>query len=252
MSVSRSVVYFGYLGDEETDAGTVRQRLAYMDRQLQWLADLIGMAADPVEVLVPYVAPRCRDAEVQAVVARHGFQIDAASVDADRRNRFEYPGFRAVKALAGRSASDDLIYYCHSKGIVQLAESKMGLFRLHSHVGLTADLAALTADPGLTRAGLFPARFGWCWYNFFWIKAGYMAGLTVEESNDRYHFEALIGGDRRDKEGYRGVLPLIDRLPFEDTGIARQPWYRPEETASPTLDATHARYAGMARPPVQP
>ena len=247
MSISRSIVYFAYLGDEDTDSEVVRQRLSFMDDQLQWLSDLIHASGNPIEVLVPYVAPRASDADVHAAISRHGFRIDPASIRSDRRNRFEYPGFRAMKTLAEGCASDDLIYYCHSKGIVQLCPSAMGLFRLHTEVGLTADLGILTADPALTRAGLFPSQPGWCWHNFFWIKAGYMAGLPVEESADRYHFEALIGGPR-DKEGYRSVLPLIDRLPFDDTGIAVKPWYRPEETTSPALVATCYHYASLASP----
>jgi len=245
MSISRSVVYFGYLGDEGTDDDLLGQRLAFMDRQLRWLSDLIEMLGGGIEVLVPYVAPLAWDGEVERVVSRYGFRIDPTSVLADRRNRFEYPGFRAMKALAETRAPGDLIYYCHSKGIVHLDEGKMGIFRLHTEVGLTADLQRLTGNPKLTKAGLFPSRLGWCWYNFFWVKAGHMAGLAVEESADRYHFEALIG-DRNDPEGYRTVLPLVDRLPFADTGIAVKPWYRAEETSSPALTATYDRYAGMA------
>lgn len=247
MSISRSVVYFAYLGDEGTDADVVRRRLAFMASQLQWLSDLIAMSGQRIEVLVPYVAPRAWDAEVQGAIARHGFGIDPASVVSDRRNSFEYPGFRAMQTLARQSAPDDLIYYCHSKGIVQLSQGKMGLFRLHTTVGLTADLCRVTAEPGLSRAGLFPSKFGWCFYNFFWIKAGYMAGLAVEESADRYHFEALIG-DPGDREGYRGVLSLTDRLPYEDRGIPAKPWYRPAETASPELSVTYGRYARMRSP----
>lgn len=247
MSISKSIVYFGYLGDEDADGGVVRQRLSFMDRQLRWLSDLMEAAGERIEVLVPYVAPRGWDAEVHGVITHYGFQIDPASIRSERHNTFEYPGFRALKRLAEQSDPDNLLYYCHSKGIVQLDESKMGLFRLHVEVGLMAALDMLAANPALTRAGIFPYKFGWCWYNFFWIKAGYMAGLTVEESSDRYHFEALIG-DRDDKEGYRGVLPLIDRLPIEDTGIAVKPWYRAEETSSPVLFATYDRYAGMQSP----
>lgn len=244
MHISRSVVYFGYLGDEDSDGDVVRRRLSFMGEQLQWLSELIAASRDRIEVLVPYVAPRAWDAEVHSAIARHGFRIDPASIHSDRRNRFEYPGFRAMKTLAEGLAPDDLIYYCHSKGILQLSPSKMGLFRLHTEVGLTANLDMLTTNPGLTRAGLFPSQPGWCWHNFFWIKADYMAGLTVEESADRYHFEALIGG-QRDREGYRGVLPLIDRLPFDATGIAAKPWYRPEETTSPALIATCYHYASL-------
>lgn len=251
MSMRRSVVYFAYLGDEATEAGVVGQRLAFMERQLAWLADLVAATPDPIDVLVPYVAPRAWDAEVERAVTRHGFRIDPASLAADRRNSFEYPGFRALKALAHASAPDDLIYYCHSKGIVQLAAGKMGLFMLHTQVGLTADLGLLTADPSLTKAGLFPSRFGWCWYNFFWIKAGAMAALPVAESDDRYHFEALIGGEPRDKEGFRSVLSLIDQLAIEDSGVAIQHWYRPEETISPQLSAAYARLAAQSRPDIK-
>lgn len=248
MSVARSIVYFAYLGDEGSDGGLVRQRLVYMERQLAWLADLLAGGADPASVLVPYVAPRSWDDDVHRAIERHGFAVDAASVGAERRNTFEYRGFAALKALAEAADPTTLLYYCHSKGIVHLEELKMGLFRLHTRVGLTTDLAALIEDSAITRAGLFPSRFGWCWYNFFWIKAGRMARLPVEESADRYQFEALIG-ERGDKEGYRGVLPLIDRVPFEHHGIVAQPWYRPADTTTPTLDDSYARYARMASPP---
>lgn len=248
MTAAKHVVYFAYLGgDEGTEYEVVRRRLSFMENQLSWLARLVEQSGESIEVLMPYVAPRAWDADVHRVASRHGARIDPESVRSDRFNRFEYEGFRALKALAARSAPDTLIYYCHSKGIVQLAESKMGLFRLHTEVGLRASLDRLVQDAALNRAGLFPSRFGWCWYNFFWIKAGYMAGLPVVESLDRYHFEALIGGPR-DKEAYRFVLPLIDRLPFEVTGISLKPWYRPEETTSPNLAETYARYARLTSP----
>jgi hypothetical protein len=247
MSNSRSIVYFAYLGDGDTPDDLVRRRLSFMDRQLRWLADLIAAQPWRIDVLVPYVAPIAFDTEVHDLITRHGFRIDPDSTLPDRRNRFEYPGFRAMKALAAASPPDHLIYYCHSKGIVQLAERKMGLFRLHTEIGLTADLAALQANPALTRACLFSSKFGWCFFNFFWIKAGYMAGLTVAESDDRFHFEALVG-DPTDRQGYRGVLPLIDRLSFEDTGLAARHWYRPSETDTPALSATYDLYAGMTSP----
>lgn len=250
--IRKSVVYYGYLGEEGTDDEILRQRLGFMEVQLQWLADLITLSPEPIDVLVAYLAPTPWDDAVRAIASRRGFRIDpACSADDERRNRFEYPGFRAMKALALTAAPDDLIYYCHSKGIVQLSPTKMGLFRLHSHVGLTADLSAMIADPAITRAGIFPSKRGWCWHNFFWIKAGHMAALPVEESADRYHFEALIG-DYDDIEGYKGVLPLIDRLPFDATGIEARPWYRPAETGSPTLTATCGRYAAMPSPAPRP
>lgn len=243
MGSARSVVYFAYLGEEGSDGATVAARFAFMERQLRWLAPLVADAP----VTVAYVAPRSWDAAVARAVDVHGFRLDPLSVAGERRNTFEYPGFRAMQAIARRSALGDLLYYCHSKGIVGCDEGKMGLFRLHTALGLATDLADFTVDPALTRATIFPARFGWCWYNFFWVKAGYMAARTVAEHHDRYEFEALIG-NRGDREGYRAVLPLIGRLPVAVTGIAPQPWYRAEETSSAALAATYARYAAMASP----
>jgi len=248
MNAAATVVYFAYLGDEAMDAAMVEARLGFMERQLQWLAALIAPSARRIDVIVPYVAPRAWDGEVDRAVKRHGFRLDEASIDAERVNRFEYPGFRAMKALAGQASPDHLLYYCHSKGIFDLDERKMGLFRLHSQVGLTAPLDRLAGDQGVTRAGLFPCRYGWCWYNFFWIKAGYMAGLAVEESAHRHDFEALIG-DRSDPEGFRGVLSLADQLPCADLGLAVRPWYRPEELAAPGLCAAYDAYALMEAPP---
>jgi hypothetical protein len=71
--------------------------------------------------------------------------------------------------------------------------------------------------------------------------------LASAPAEDRYHFEALIGGVR-DKEAFKAVLPLIDRLPCEATEIALKPWYRPEETSSPALQETYARYAARTSP----
>jgi hypothetical protein len=247
MHIARSIIYFAYLGDEDTEGELAQRRLSFIERQLQWLSDLIGASSDKVELLMAYAAPRAWDTEVHRAAARHGFAIDPLSVSSDRLNRFEYPGFRAMKALAQRSSPDALIYYCHSKGAGQLDERKMGLFRLHTQVALTSELDQFVADPALTRAGLFPSRYGWCWFNLFWIKARYMAGLAVEESADRHQFEELIG-DRSDSHAFRHVLPLIDRLPFEQTGITPKPWYRPDETRSPALLATYDRYAGMSSP----
>lgn len=247
MNVVRSIVYYAYLGDEHSPDDLVGQRLAFMERQLGWLSDLVRGMNERADVLVSYVAPRRWDVDLDRTVRNHGFAVDPESVRADRRNTFEYRGFTAMKALAQVADPNRLIYYCHSKGIVHLEEYKMGIFRLHTHVGLTADLTALIEDPDLTRAGLFPYKFGWCWYNFFWIKAVRMAGLPVEEAADRYQFEALIG-DRGDKEGFRGVLSLLDQVPFEDTGIASQPWYRPDETTTPTLMRAYARYAELTTP----
>jgi len=244
---ARSIVYFAYLGDEDTESDLASRRLSFVERQFQWLSQLVVASPDKIEVVVAYVAPRSWDAELHRSATRHGFAIDPLSIASDRTNRFEYPGFRAMKALAARSAFDDLIYYCHSKGAAQLDDRKMGLFRLHTEVGLTADLGRLARDPSLTRAGMFPSRYGWCWFNFFWIKAGYMAGLTVTESADRHKFEELIG-DRGDMHAYRHVLPLIDRVPFEDTGIPAKAWYRPEETKSAVLLATYDRYACLESP----
>ncbi len=249
MSIARSAVYFAYLGEEGTEEAVVRQRFEFMGRQLRWLAGLVEASPHETGVLVAYVAPRTWDADIHRVAAQYAFRIDPASLASDRRNRYEYPGIRAMKTLAEGSAPDHLIFYCHSKGIVELDESKMGMFRLHTEVGLTADIDPLVTDPSLTRAGMFPFRYGWCWYNFFWIKAGYMARLPVAESTDRYYFEEVIG-DRGNKEGYKGVLPLIDRVPFEDTGIPVKHWYYPEETTSPTLLATFDRYARMSSPPL--
>jgi len=244
---ARSIVYFAYLGDEDTQSDLVGRRLSFVERQFQWLSQLLEAVPDRIEVIVAYVAPRVWDAELHRSAARHGFAIDPVSIASDRTNRFEYPGFQAMRALAARSAPDDLIYYCHSKGATQLDDRKMGLFRLHTEVGLTADLGRLAGDPTLTRAGMFPSRYGWCWFNFFWVKAGYMAGLTVTESADRHQFEELIG-DRGDMHAYRRVLPLIDRVPFEETGIPPKAWYRPEETRSAVLLATYDRYARLQAP----
>jgi hypothetical protein len=241
----RSLVYFAYIGDDATPDGPVPRRIAFMESQLQWIAALIQASGLHYEVVVPYVAPRKWDAAVHDIIQRYGFRIDPASVAASRINRFEYLGFRALKEIAEAAADPDhLIYYCHSKGITQLSPSKMGLFRLHTHIGLTADLRQLAAEPRLTRATLFPSKFGWCFYNFFWIKARYMAGLTVDESADRYAFESLVG-DPTDREGYRGVLPLIGLLPQSERGLPASDWYRASDTSSPELTATYDRYATL-------
>ncbi len=101
------IVYFGYLGDEASDDAVVEQRLAYMDGQMRWLAQLVARLRDGGHVLVPYVAPRRWDEAVHAGIAAHGFAVDQMSVGDERRNRFEYPGFRALKSLAETLPPDE-------------------------------------------------------------------------------------------------------------------------------------------------
>ena len=52
MNIRRSIVYFGYLGDEGTDDEIVRLRLGFMESQLQWLSDLIVMSGQPLEARI--------------------------------------------------------------------------------------------------------------------------------------------------------------------------------------------------------
>jgi hypothetical protein len=56
-------------------------------------------------------------------------------------------------------------------------------------------------------------------------------------------------GDPTDREGYRGVLPLIGLLPESDRGLPASEWYRASETSSPELTAAYDRYANIAAVP---
>lgn len=226
MTQTKTILYFGFIGASDIDHGVAEARMDYMGQQMHWLA---LKAPDASRLFLTYTAPEWLDGPIASLAKQHGFDVLPELSDTRRRNTFEYPGFLALSDLAAKSEGNDLIFYCHSKGIVELSSTKMGLFKLHTEVCLAADLSMMTA-----KAGLFPSEFGWVWNNIFWAKAWFLQTLTVPESANRYTYEALIG-DKAAPRAYETVLQLIDLVGQDVSGIPSQPFYQPHETASAKL-----------------
>lgn|GEM_PF-1702585 len=234
----KTLVYFGYIGDEETDDRTINDRLSFMERQLNWIDFHINRYEIDCKLVMTYTAPAAIDSKIDKLAARYHFSVFQQGLDdplSERRhNRFEMPGFVALEALSRAADDSDLFFYCHSKGIFDLNELKMGVFRLHTSICLLADLDKLASNPAVDRAGLMPSKKGWIWNNFFWVKASVIKGVIVERSEDRYYYEAFIAGRENDL-GHTKVLKLIDRVPGGLTDLPERMYYESHQTVSPQL-----------------
>ena len=135
--------------------------------------------------------------------ARSTILEDLPGVSVDVRlspefGEYEYPGVAHLRELALAGAAEDLYVYLHSKGMYSGAP---GVSRTRQNERLTRALlhdsdatAARMMAPEITRSMTFPSYLGWAWFNFFWIKGGYLASCDPVERHpeNRYYFESYI------------------------------------------------------------
>ena len=50
------------------------------------------------------------------------------------------------------------------------------------------------ANQTITRIGMYPAKDGWMWFNFWWARASYVKGLTLPiRTARRHYYESWLG-----------------------------------------------------------
>ncbi|MBS9479145.1 hypothetical protein [Ancylobacter radicis] len=113
-------------------------------------------------------------------------------------NRYEYWALHRLWQIAC-ACPEARVAYFHSKSVSRNIPA-----RCCTEKALTRgtfeewrQFLALLDDERIDMLGLFPAADGWVWYNFWWAKASYVAGLPEPvTSEDRHSHEGWLGGCR--------------------------------------------------------
>ena len=118
-----------------------------------------------------------------------------AIVSTSYKNEFEYPALKLVHDLAIKQPDNDFIYF-HTKGMSHNYHSRsleeITLFT-KTFESWRKNLQILN-QPGVNKVGLFPAKEGWIWYNFWYAKGSYLAQFKAPVlTDDRYYYESWLG-----------------------------------------------------------
>lgn len=133
------------------------------------------------------------------------------------QNLFEYPGIRKVWEL-GRENADAFLLYFHARGISRI---KLGRFRRNRQplekrlfrrvIGeWRQNLLWLSAIATADKVGISHGGNGWVWFNFWWVRASYVAQLEEPVKTERRHYyEDWLGRYKQSAAG--DYLNTLDR-----------------------------------------
>jgi hypothetical protein len=111
------------------------------------------------------------------------------------KNSYEYLGILNVHTLAHESTPDTVILYFHSKGMTSnLPKIRHSLFQ-YTIQNYQEYLDTFEQDRTLDIAGYLPHPDGFVYFNFFWIRSGYIQNWCPEpkESRNRFIWEVWFG-----------------------------------------------------------
>lgn len=211
--MKKIIIFNCYFGDDVDSPTSIISRLSYVVDQMGFLYRLVDMnfRDENATVVIVGTFPVFLDDVLRSLSREYGFFIDFRYVS--RVNVFEYIGLTAVRDYSSGMDANDLVFYCHSKGVVNKHRNfGMGIFKLHLIVNLSIPMDIICSNELILKVGLFPSRFGWLWHNFFWIKAGCMTSKSVRITERRHHYEELIG-ERKNPQAFRACVSLISRFP---------------------------------------
>jgi len=175
------------------------------------------------------------------IATRYNFCIYTKLIS--RENCYEYPGFLAIRDFAESAHPEHLIYYCHSKGSVNIGKRAKGIFKYHQVININNDVTArLLEEKNLLKAGLYPSKTGFLWHNFFWVKAGYLKTKEIRKSENRYYYESVIGGDKNE---YKTVLCTLYIKPPDETFKILEYFDAKDILGNPALDIMYNQYITM-------
>ncbi len=211
----KTIFYYAYVGDSSTSANDIQWRLQYINEQMAFISTL-ARKNNIYSLFVVATIPEEHDSALIKIATEHNFCLYTKLTS--RENCYEYPGFAAIRDFAESAHPDHLIYYCHSKGSVNISERARGVFKYHQVININAHITnTLETEKKFLKAGLYPSKTGFLWHNFFWIKAGYLKTKTIKKSSNRYYYESLIEDN---EEGHKSVLcTLFIKPPREDFEI---------------------------------
>jgi hypothetical protein len=126
--------------------------------------------------------------------------VPQAEVDIHTENNHEYFGISKVWQLA-QNDPNKIILYFHSKGISRIAQPSENFPRTYLERRIFAlvirDWARILhifdVFPSVDKVGVFGSPQGWIWYNFFWVRSSYAAGLEEPvETERRWYYEEWL------------------------------------------------------------
>ncbi len=113
-------------------------------------------------------------------------------------NYYEYYGIKKLYDLALEDPK--MIYmYIHTKGMVfnntSIKRSEQEKYLLRSLLkNYLRVILIFKNKPNITKAGSFPCKNGWLWFNFFYIKGTSLINCNIPKiTDDRYYYESYIG-----------------------------------------------------------
>jgi hypothetical protein len=118
-------------------------------------------------------------------------------------NLYEFPALMKIRELA-LLHPDKLFIYFHSKSMINWNPSQdrtLLEYTLTNQTFLNWDSTLFIFDnfPEIQKAGCYPAKEGWIWYNFWWARGSYLISCSPIEipinmvENDRFICECWIG-----------------------------------------------------------
>jgi hypothetical protein len=135
--------------------------------------------------------------EISTVLGKISKDID---ICATFENVYEYPGIKKMYSLSQiKDNQNKLFIYFHTKGITSCRSPSD---RNAYNVFLTRSLLwnyqhiinVFNLHPTINKIGLFPARNGWIWFNFFWVRGQYLSHCKEPQITTRRHlYEDWLG-----------------------------------------------------------
>lgn len=205
--MSLHLVYNAYLGDVNTTIDVLSERLNYLERQLRWLSKVISESKKEINTFVVATLPEDFDSDLRCILAKYGFSANDPILF--RENSYEFFGLQFCCELANLLNGQDLIFYCHSKGVVNRRANSFDIFKYQTQLNINADLDHIFMRETIAKAGLFPSMNGWLWHNFFWSRASYLASKRLLMKKDRHYFESFMGDD---VYGYTACYSILNDL----------------------------------------
>lgn len=117
-------------------------------------------------------------------------------------NLYEYPGIHQIYLLS-QTNQDKLFIYFHTKEMSRCTSPQQ---RPHLNMILTRTLFwnykkvvnIFDTQPNINKIGLFPASYGWIWFNFFWVRGSYLIQCQPPLiTTRRHHYEDWLGSSHQ-------------------------------------------------------
>jgi len=214
------VVYYAYVG-LEIDDDVANERLKYIGEQLHWIEKNKGSNFGCTYLVA--CGNSIYFSKIRDLANSYGFIFLDAFFSIE--NNFEYPGIYACTQLPYVLPEDDLVLYCHAKGVANPGPRQMGNFKFHLRLLLSNCSVECFDDPQIVIAGVFPSDSGFIWYNYFIARASYLKDRPVAKSPNRHYYESWV---RDEKRGISVVKSLFKRN-YLNLHLLERKHYTPEE-----------------------